>query len=136
SQRLDGAVVRLPHGSFVVTARPISETDDEDRGFVATIVELDRAQKIAQRLSATRARYGFHDIVGTSPSLTAAVAMAKRAAQIDANVLLTGESGTGKEVIAQAIHTSGPRAAEPFVGINCAALPRELLEAELFGYEK
>ncbi|HEX8789793.1 MAG TPA: sigma 54-interacting transcriptional regulator, partial [Polyangiaceae bacterium] len=136
SPRLDGAVVRLPHGSFVVTARPISETEEEDRGFVATLVELDRAQKIAQRLSATRARYGFHDIVGTSPSLQTAITMARRAAQIDANVLITGESGTGKEVIAQAIHTAGPRANEPFIGVNCAAVPRDLLEAELFGYEK
>ncbi|HEX8789926.1 MAG TPA: sigma 54-interacting transcriptional regulator, partial [Polyangiaceae bacterium] len=132
----DGAVVRLAHGSFVVTARSISETDEEDRGFVVTLVELDRAQKIAQRLSATRARYGFHDIVGTSPSLQTAITMARRAAQLDANVLITGESGTGKEVIAQAIHTAGPRANEPFIGVNCAAVPRDLLEAELFGYEK
>jgi transcriptional regulator with PAS, ATPase and Fis domain len=136
SERLDGAVVRLPHGSFVVTARPISDADASDRGFVATIVELDRAQKIAQRLSATRARYGFHDVVGNSPSLQSAVALARRAANIDANVLITGESGTGKEVLAQAIHTTGPRANEPFIGFNCAAVPRELLEAELFGYEK
>ncbi|HEY8041569.1 MAG TPA: sigma 54-interacting transcriptional regulator, partial [Polyangiaceae bacterium] len=136
SPRLDGAVVRLAHGSFVVTARPITAGDDEERGFVATIVELDRAQKIAQRLSATRARYGFQDVVGKSPSLLSAIAMARRASTIDANVLLTGESGTGKEVLAQAIHTAGPRANEPFIGVNCAAVPRDLLEAELFGYEK
>ena len=136
NDRLDGAVVRLAHASFVVTTRPISSGDEEDRGFVATLVELDRAQKMAQRLSATRARYGFHDIIGKSSSLQAAVAMARRAATIDANVLINGESGTGKEVIAQAIHTAGPRANEPFIGVNCAAVPRELLEAELFGYEK
>ena len=120
SARLDGAVVRLGHGSFVVTARPISSGEDEDRGFVATLVELDRAQKIAQRLSATRARYSFNDVAGKSPSLQAAVAMARRAAAADANVLLTGESGTGKEVLAQAIHTAGPRANEPFVGVGTA----------------
>jgi len=136
SARLDGAVVRLAHGSFVLTARPISGSDDEDRGFVATIVELDRAQKIAQRLSATRARYGFHDIIGKSSSMQSAIVMAKRAATIDANVLINGESGTGKEVVAQAIHTAGPRANEPFIGVNCAAVPRDLLEAELFGYDK
>jgi transcriptional regulator with PAS, ATPase and Fis domain len=131
--RLDGAVVRMAQGSFVVTSRAVNE---DARAFVATLVELDRAQKMAQRLSATRARYGFHDIQGKSPALEAAVAIARRAAPIDANVLITGESGTGKEVIAQAIHTAGPRAAEPFVGINVAAMPRELLEAELFGYER
>ena len=146
SSRVDGAVVRLAHGSFVVTARPIGDGSPRDLtktsdgegggGFVATLVELDRAQKIAQRITATRARYGFNDIIGTSASLQAAISMARRAATIDANVLITGESGTGKEVIAQAIHTAGPRSPEPFVGINVAALPRDLLEAELFGYEK
>ena len=136
SPRVDGAFLRLPHGSFVVSSRPIGNDEEPDRGFVTTLVELDRAQKMAQRLSATRARYTFNDIIGRSPALEEAVAMAKHAAKIDASVLVTGESGTGKEVIAQAIHSAGPRASEPFVGINVAALPRELLEAELFGYEK
>ena len=139
SQRLDGAVVKLASGSFVVTARPLSAERAEDtanNGMVATLVELDRAQKIAQRITASRPRYGFHDLVGTSDALRDAIGVAKQAASIDANVLITGESGTGKEIIAQAIHTSGQRATEPFVGINVAALPRDLLEAELFGYER
>jgi transcriptional regulator with PAS, ATPase and Fis domain len=138
SQRVDGAVVKLTQGSFVVTTRPLLEegSDEPGNGVVATLVELDRAQKLAQRIAATRPRYGFHDVVGTSEALRQALALAKQAAAIDANVLITGESGTGKEIIAQAIHTSGARANEPFVGINCAALPRDLLEAELFGYER
>ncbi|MGH7283245.1 MAG: sigma-54 interaction domain-containing protein, partial [Polyangiaceae bacterium] len=78
----------------------------------------------------------FHDVVGESPALRAAIAVAQQATTIDANVLITGESGTGKEIIAQAIHSAGPRSQEPFVGINCAALPHDLLEAELFGYER
>ena len=98
--------------------------------------ELDRAQKLAQRIGATRPRYGFHDVIGKSEPLQRAIAVARQAATIDATVLITGESGTGKEIIAQAIHTAGARAAEPFVGLNVAALPRELLEAELFGYER
>ncbi len=132
--RLDVVVVRLTHGSFVVSSRPV--TDDPRAGFVATLTELERAQKIAQKVVGTRARYTFKDVVGESPSLRAAIAVAKQAATIDSNVLITGESGTGKEVVAQAIHSAGPRAQEPFVGINGAALPQDLLEAELFGYER
>jgi transcriptional regulator with PAS, ATPase and Fis domain len=131
--RVEGAIARLARGSFVVTCRPIAQ--DRDGGFVVTLVELARAEKLAQRLSATRARYGVADLIGESAAFEAAVLAVKRAATIDATVLITGESGTGKEVAAQAIHSSGQRAHGPFVGINCAALPRELLEAELFGYE-
>ena len=123
-------------GNFVVSARPLGAADDAGEGVVATLVELDRAQKIAQRIGASRPRYAFHDVVGTSPALLRAVAIARQAATIDSTVLITGESGTGKEIVAQAIHTCGVRAAEPFVGLNVAALPRELLEAELFGYER
>ena len=136
--RPDGFVLRLPHGSVVVTARGIGATEDDPagRGTVATLVELDRAQRMAIRITGTRPRYAFHDVIGGSSAIAEALRLCRQAATVDANVLITGESGTGKEVLAQAIHTGAARAAEPFVGINCAALPRELLEAELFGYER
>ena len=135
ARRIDGALVRLKHGSFIVTARPIVG-QGEERGVVATLVELDRARRIAQRVTAARPRYQFEDIIGSSEAILQAVHVARQAANVDASVLITGESGTGKEVFAQAIHTAGSRSPEPFIGMNCAAVPRELLEAELFGYER
>src|SRR2546423_5484981 len=80
------------------------------------------------------ARYTFADICGQSPALVQARELAQRAAQAECAVLLLGESGTGKELFAQAIHHASPRQAGPFVPIDCAAIPRDLLEAELFGY--
>jgi len=80
------------------------------------------------------AHYTFADICGHSPALVQARELARRAAQAECAVLLLGESGTGKELFAQAIHRASPRQAGPFVPIDCAAIPRELLEAELFGY--
>src|SRR3989442_10223858 len=80
------------------------------------------------------ARYTLADIYGQSPALVQARELARRAAQAECAVLLLGESGTGKELFAQAIHRASPRQAGPFVPIDCAALPRELLQAELFGY--
>ena len=79
------------------------------------------------------ARYTFADIGGHSPALVHARDLARRAAQAECAVLLLGESGTGKELFAQAIHRASPRQAGPFVPIDCAAIPRELLEVELFG---
>lgn len=78
----------------------------------------------------------FDDIIGQSASLLAAKERAKKAALYEVTVLLTGESGTGKEMFARAIHNSSPRREKPFVPINCAAIPKELLESELFGYVK
>ncbi len=130
-ERADGVVVRLPSTSVVVHAREVV-----DEGIVATLVEYERAQKMAQKLVGPRSRYTFADLRGNDPALRHALDMAARAAGVDASVLIVGESGTGKELLAQAIHAAGPRAREPFVAINCAALPRDLLEAELFGYER
>jgi len=81
-------------------------------------------------------RYTFESIIGTSEIITALIIEARRAATNHYPVLISGESGTGKELFAQAIHHANPRRAHPFVRINCAAIPKDLLESELFGYEK
>lgn len=75
-------------------------------------------------------------IVGKSPGLRRAVDLAKRVSDSSANVFISGETGTGKEVIARAVHESGSRAKQPFVAINCSAIPENLLESELFGHAK
>lgn len=79
---------------------------------------------------------GFSSIVGNSPALKLAVGRAKRVAIRDVSVFVLGESGTGKELFAHAIHAASRRRAKPFVAINCAAIPRELQESELFGHRK
>ncbi len=88
-----------------------------------------------QELKSIRgSRYTFSQIVGRSSALAQAKQLAVRGAQSHAPILLLGESGTGKELFAHAIHQSSSRAAAPFVRVNCAAIPPDLLEAELFGY--
>jgi DNA-binding NtrC family response regulator len=103
---------------------------------IAAAAGSGREQRRPQRIAAPRTRYRFRDLIGRSPALLTALEMARRAAELDGTALITGESGTGKEVLAQAIHSEGARADAPFVAINCASLPRDLLEAELFGYER
>lgn len=76
------------------------------------------------------------DIIGSSPAMQAIYKLLGRVARNDATVLIQGESGTGKELIAKAIHFHSPRWEGPFLAINCSAIPRELLESELFGFEK
>jgi PAS domain S-box-containing protein len=81
-------------------------------------------------------RYTFDNIVGISDSIVSLRKEARKAAATHLPVLITGESGTGKELFAQAIHHAGARRLYPFIRINCGAIPRDLLESELFGYEK
>ena len=78
----------------------------------------------------------FEQIIGHSPALTSVLAEVKRVAPTDSTVLVLGETGTGKELIAHATHNLSPRCGRPFVKLNCAAIPFDLLESELFGHEK
>jgi DNA-binding NtrC family response regulator len=108
------------------------------RAWVLESADLWRNVRQAARLaSETRKSYNFSKLVGGSAELRAAIERAVRIIpRPDTTVLLLGETGTGKELLAQAIHYNGPRAASPFVEVNCAALPPTLLESELFGHEK
>jgi PAS domain S-box-containing protein len=78
----------------------------------------------------------FEEIVGTSSALQSVIVRLTKVARTDSTVLITGETGTGKELVARAIHRRSPRGARPFVSVNCAAVPRELIASELFGHEK
>jgi transcriptional regulator with PAS, ATPase and Fis domain len=80
-----------------------------------------------------RVKYTFSNFIGASPAAMESKRQARRAAQVDTTVLLLGETGTGKEILAQAIHSASPRAHGPFIGVNVAAIPDTLLEAEFFG---
>jgi two-component system, NtrC family, response regulator HydG len=79
---------------------------------------------------------GLENIIGTSPAMTQVFELVKKAARSEANILVVGESGTGKELISRAIHANSPRASQAFVPVDCASLPEQLLESELFGHEK
>lgn len=96
---------------------------------------MERLKQYANRIVGSIAKYTFSDIVANSQSMRQAERLARMAAGNDMTILLCGESGTGKELFAHAIHSAGHRANGPFVVVNCGAIPRELVESELFGYE-
>jgi len=110
----------------------------EDQRAIA--LERERATLLEQRVDhlqrALGERFGFDQLIGRSQALRTALDLAQRVAPNETSVLVTGESGTGKELVARAIHAASPRAAGPFVALNCAALPETLIESELFGHER
>jgi two-component system response regulator HydG len=99
-------------------------------------VTLARLKDEVQRLRRAVAPPSFGTLVGDSPQMTALYTLLHKIADASAPVLITGESGTGKELVARAIHAASPRSAGPFVAVNCAAMPAQLIESELFGHEK
>lgn len=120
---------------YLCSGRPIRNESNQIIGAVATLKSMKAAQKLVDSMIKNRA-FGFNDIIRASSAMEQVIGLAQRVALSDCTVLVRGESGTGKELFARAIHEAGPRNNQPFVPINCAALPDTLLESELFGYEE
>ncbi|WP_418791599.1 sigma-54-dependent Fis family transcriptional regulator [Phosphitispora sp. TUW77] len=120
--------------NYTITCRPIRNQQGKILGMVAIIKEVGALKRKVHQMARARARYDFDDLIGRHPSYLMTVELAKRAAKSSSNILLLGESGTGKEVFAQAIHNVSSRSKDPFIAINCAAIPRELIGSEMFGY--
>ncbi|RQD72591.1 MAG: PAS domain-containing protein [Tindallia sp. MSAO_Bac2] len=118
------------------TTYPIPYKDGRFNGVICVIKEVKKARKIAHKIVGSRAVYTFDKIVGRNKRFLDIIEYARRAADSTSTILITGESGVGKEVFAQAIHNASKRREEAFVAINCGALPRTLIESELFGYEE
>ena len=123
----------LPQGT---TSCLISAAPTPQKGVVFTLREGKRMRELATRALGAKATYTFDRIIGESDLLKETIRQGKLAAHSDITTLIIGESGTGKELFAQAIHNASSRANQPFVVVNCGALPRNLVQSELFGYEK
>jgi len=129
------AVESMKKGAFDYISKPVD--NDELKIVVKRALAMRRLQEENRGLSRElREQFGFENIVGQSPELQKIKALARDIAATESTVLISGESGTGKELLARAIHYASGRRGGPLVAINCAAIPENLLESELFGYEK
>jgi transcriptional regulator with PAS, ATPase and Fis domain len=97
-------------------------------------IALNKIEYYRSELKTVRSKYTFNEIVGMSPQMKKLRHLAAQAAKTTSTVLIRGESGTGKELLAQAIHNASSRSNQPFIKVNCAAIPESLMESELFGY--
>ncbi len=119
---------------YISTCKPIRDSSGEIIGAVEIAKDIQGIKQLAQSISDPR-QISFSDIIGNNAAIKEAIAFAQKIADNDAAVSLRGASGTGKELFARAIHTASRRSG-PFIPINCAALPEQLLESELFGYAR
>jgi DNA-binding NtrC family response regulator len=132
---IDTAIQAIREGAFHYVAKPFRFEEIslmvkkavEDRQLRAENIRLQRELE---------GRYRFENLLGKSPAMQVVFALIQRVAAGESNVLITGETGTGKELVARAIHFNSRRAKQPFVPVNCAAIPEGLLESELFGHVK
>jgi two-component system response regulator HydG len=132
---LESAIEAMRHGVYDYLTKPFKL--GEVTLAVNRALEDRRLRRENERLRAeVEQEHGIGRILGTSSAIRALVEQVKTVADSDAPVLLLGESGTGKELAARALHWGSSRRAEPFVAVNCGAIPENLLEAELFGHEK
>ncbi|HCX62595.1 sigma 54-interacting transcriptional regulator [Sedimentibacter sp.] len=138
---VNGDLITIGENDLVVSSSPIN-VEGEIRGAVVTIQEISSIKELDTKIRKKQmhkghvARKTFDDIIGISEIMKSCKSKAFRYSQVDSTVLIRGDTGTGKEIFAQSIHNASKRASKPFVAINCAALPPNLLESELFGYVK
>jgi transcriptional regulator with PAS, ATPase and Fis domain len=135
----DESVTMLVNKEIISCNMTISRFESSEgiwSGKIIVIEAIERINKLIRSYTGNRARLSFNDIVGSNSDFLIAVKKSRISASSISNILLLGESGTGKDVLAQAIHNESPRRTGPFIAINCAALPRELIASELFGYDE
>lgn len=129
---IDTAVESIKKGAFDFIEKPL----DLNRLLITIRNAMDKSNLVTETKILKKKVNKKFEIVGESKALKAVVEMADRVAKTDARVLITGANGTGKELVARRIHDQSNRSAGPFVEVNCAAIPSELIESELFGHEK
>ena len=142
-QEISGSILTIPKSNITVSASFVPVVVNNNiSGVVITLSDITEIQKLENQIRRSlsekglRAKYTFDDIIHKSAVIDATIDTARRYAASDSNVIIVGETGTGKELFAQSIHNASSRKNGPFVAINCAALPENLLESELFGYEE
>lgn len=127
---IDLAVNAMKKGAYTFLTKPVSLTL-----LVSTVHDALREKERGLRDDITESSQYFN-IIGKSKPMKEIYSMIQRVSKTDANILITGESGTGKELVARAIHYTSLRSGKPFIPIDCTTIPKELMESELFGYEK
>jgi DNA-binding NtrC family response regulator len=129
---IDTAVESIKKGAFDYIEKPL----DLNRLLITIRNAMDKSNLVTETKILKKKVNKKYEIVGESKALKQVVEMADRVAKTDARVLITGANGTGKELVARRIHDQSNRSAGPFIEVNCAAIPSELIESELFGHEK
>lgn len=129
---IDTAVEAIKKGAFDYISKP----PDLNRLLVTVRNALDRHSLVAETRKLKQKISKAYEIIGESPAITQIKEMIERVAPTDARVLITGENGTGKELVARWLHELSARAVNSFIEVNCAAIPSELIESQLFGHEK
>src|SRR5258705_2157292 len=129
---IDTAVDAMRAGAFGYTTKPFQP--EEVIRTVKRALDRRSVEDANRKQRAAGVHPNFKELIGNSPSMRSVLSVIRRAAHVDASVLITGESGTGKEVVARTMHHHGRRALKPFLPINCTAIPEGLLESELFGH--